>query len=166
MAAEHEPTDGPGHDPARDEPWRTEADAEWLARHSSDGFARWRRRLARFGLVGDAFSNAELGPFRGAPRNPELRRTGKSYAVIRYTEYQISYTTVHVELAWCRRCGGRLEIHRVVRRGKLHGGGEILGERIVGEVRACRRCDAGSWIFQSHMPATNRARARSRYVVL
>lgn len=140
--------------------WRTEADEAWLAQHSSNNFARWRRRLARLGIVGEALSNAELGPFGGARRNPELRRTDKAYAVIRYTEHQISYTTVHIDLAWCRRCGGRLEIHQVVRRS------ERIGEYVVGEVRGCRRCDAGSWLFESHMPRTRRARARGRYTVL
>ncbi|GAA1765962.1 hypothetical protein [Luedemannella helvata] len=142
------------------EVWRVEADDAWLARHSSDTFGRMRRRLARFGLLGEAVSHAELGPFAGAPRNPQLRRTGKSYAVIRYTEYQISYTTVHIELAWCRRCGERLEIHQVVRLN------ERVGRNVVGAVRACRRCNAGSWLFHSRMPATRRAAARSRYVVL
>jgi hypothetical protein len=147
-------------DAQRPDGWRTEADEAWLAQHSSSNFARWRRRLARLGIVGEALSNAELGPFGGPRRNPELRRTDKAYAVIRYTEHHISYTTVHIDLAWCRRCGGRLEIHQVVRRS------ERVGEYVIGEVRGCRRCDAGSWLFESHMPTTRRARARSRYTVL
>jgi hypothetical protein len=144
--------------------WRTEADDEWLATHKSQTFARFRRRLARLGLagpIGDAVSRAELGPFGGAPRNPQLKLGGKTYSVIRYTEHRIAYTTISVDLQRCRRCGGLLvEVHRVT-------AVDASGVRsVVGAVRMCRRCQADSWLFYSRMPATRRARRRARKVVL
>jgi hypothetical protein len=141
--------------------WRVEADAEWLAAHSSDTFARLRRRMRRFGLVANAMSQAELGPFGGAPRKPQLKIGGKAYAVVRYAEHHIAYTAIAVDLERCPRCGAKLrEVHRVlfVRR-------DGVRER-VGRVRMCRRCGADSWLFHSHMPVTGRARAWGRKVVL
>jgi hypothetical protein len=143
------------------EGWRTEADDEWLAARRSTSFARLRRRLQRLGVLGDAVSEAELGPFGGVPRRPTLKIGGKAYAVVRYAEHRIAYTTVRVDLLRCRRCGHRLvESHRI-----LFVGGD--GGRVaVGAVRACRRCEAESWLFTSRMPGTVRARARARKVVL
>jgi hypothetical protein len=141
--------------------WRGEADDEWLAAHRSQNFDRLRRRLRRAGLLGNAFANAELGPFGGAPRNPKLSVGGRTYAVIRYTHQWIAYTSIQVDLQRCRRCGHRLvEVHRLstVR---------ADGVRVrVGTVRACRRCAAESWMFTSRMPAIANARNRSRKVVL
>jgi hypothetical protein len=141
--------------------WRTEADDEWLAAHRSDNFARMRRRLKQLGLVGDAVSNAEMGPFGGSPRKPQLKIGGKAYAVVRYVEHRISYTTISVELDRCPRCGSPLaERHRLVRVGPEG------GRTIVGVIRACRRCDATSWLFRSRMPASRRGRRRDRKAVL
>jgi hypothetical protein len=141
--------------------WRVEADDEWLARHRSDTFGRLRRRLRRFGLVADAVSQAELGPFGGAPRNPQLKIGTKAYSVVRYAPHRITYTAVQVDLENCGRCGGRMvESHRLmcVREGDV---------RIrVGVVRMCRRCHAGAWLFHSRMPHTARARAVAGKVVL
>jgi hypothetical protein len=80
------------------EQWRTEADDEWLATHSSDSFARLRRRIRRFGVLGDSISHAELGPFGGAPRRPRLKVGGRTYSFVRYVESHVAYTTVHVDL--------------------------------------------------------------------
>jgi hypothetical protein len=146
---------------AVDAEWRTEGDDEWLAAHRSDTFARMRRRFGQVGLLGDAVSNAELGPFGGAPRKPQLRLGGRAYAVVRYAHHRISYTVIQVEPVRCRRCGGELaELHRIMTIG-ADGRGET-----VGAVRMCRRCSADSWLFLSRMPATRRARRVGRRVVL
>ena len=141
--------------------WRGEADDRWLAAHRSDSFARFRRRLARFGVLGDAVSQAELGPYGGTPRKPQLKIGGRDYSVVRYVEHRISHTTISVDLQHCRRCGHLLvEVHRVV---FVSSAGS---RRAVGAVRVCRQCQAGSWLFHSRMPATRRARRRARKVVL
>lgn len=143
------------------EAWRVEADDEWLAAHKSDTFARLRRKFARFGVLGEAMSNAEMGPFGGAPRNPRLKLGGKTYAFIRYAEHRISYTAIVLDLQSCRRCGRRLvHVHRIktVR--------EDGTRRLVGTVRMCRRCRASSWLFFSRMPTVERAREVARKVVL
>jgi hypothetical protein len=143
------------------ERWRIEADDEWLARHSSDTFARLRRRLRRFGVVADAVSNAELGPFAGAPRNPRLKVGGKAYAIVRYAEHRMSHTTVTVDLDACRRCGRQLVQRHTVKCVREN------GERVVvGAVRTCPRCQADSWMLYSRMPSVNRARRVARRVVL
>ncbi|HEX5198297.1 MAG TPA: hypothetical protein VFW27_00005, partial [Actinoplanes sp.] len=61
----------------------------------------------------------------------------------------------------CRRCGGPIaEVHRIVAVG-------ADGLRSsVGVVRMCRRCATNTWLFHSRMPATRRARAWGRRVVL
>jgi hypothetical protein len=141
--------------------WRVEADDEWVAAHSSANFAKLRMRLKRFGLLANAMSNAELGPFGGAPRNPRLKVGGRTYAVVRYAQHRLSYTTVSVELERCPRCGRRLvEAHRAAR---VRADG---GRLSVGTVRKCRRCDADSWLFFCRLPATTRARIKARKVVL
>jgi hypothetical protein len=141
--------------------WRVEADAEWLAAHSSDNFGRLRRRLRQVGRMADAVSHAELGPFAGAPRNPRLKLGGRAYAVVRYAEHRMSYTAVTVHIDRCRRCGRRLvERHTLV---MLSESGVRLP---VGVVRTCRRCQADSWMFYSRMPAVERARRATRKIVL
>jgi hypothetical protein len=143
------------------EAWRVEADDEWLAAHKSDTFARLRRKFARFGLFGEAFSNAETGPFGGAPRNPRLKLGGKTYAVVRYAEHRISYTAILLDVQRCRRCGLRLvHVHRIKTIN------EDGSRRVVGTVRMCRRCRSNSWLFFSRMPAVERARETARKVVL
>ena len=143
------------------EEWRYEADDEWLDAHRSANFERLRRRLRRLGAFGDALSNAELGPLGGAPRKPSLKIGGKAYAVVRYVEHRISYTTISIDLDRCRRCGRRLvERHQLIRVGPN-------GRRvIVGAIRGCRHCESSSWMFRSHMPSTIRARRRDRKAVL
>jgi hypothetical protein len=143
------------------EQWRTEADDEWLAGHRSDNFARLRRRLRRLGALSDGISQAELGPFGGAPRRPQLKIGGRSYAVVRYTTQHIAYTTIHLDLTRCRRCGRPLvEVHRIV---------SVAGDGLrttVGAVRRCRKCQADSWLFHSRMPSVERARNVARKIVL
>jgi len=149
-----------------EESWRVEADDEWLAAHKSENFAKFRRKLAKLGLLGlaDAASGAApalLGPMAGAPRRPQLKIGGKAYAVVRYAEHRISYTVIALDVQRCRRCGLRLvHVHRImtVR--------EDGTRRVVGTVRACRRCKANSWLFFSRMPTVERARERARRVVL
>jgi hypothetical protein len=143
-----------------DDGWRTEADEEWLRRHRSANFARLRRGLRHVGGFADAVSHAELGPFGGAPRRPQLKIEGAKYSTVRYATHRIAYTTIHLYLLRCRRCGDLVEAHRIV---------QVLqdGERrLVGMLRVCRRCELNSWMFYSRMPATTRARRFSRKVVL
>ncbi len=82
--------------------WRIEADDEWLASHSSDTFQRLRRRARLLGRVSDAVSNAELGPFSGAPRNPQLKVGGRAYSVVRYVGNGERRSIAAVRL--CRSC--------------------------------------------------------------
>src|SRR4051794_23090742 len=136
--------------------WRTEADDTWHATHRSAFFKR-RRRSA----IGEAFSMAELGPFRGAPRNPRLRGQDKDYSHVRYAVRHFAYTAVQVDLLDCRICGHRLlEEHRMLTWSQ---GGEV---RMVGSIRRCRRCHRESWLFTSHMPSVISARRRDAKVVL
>jgi hypothetical protein len=150
----------PPDDGNRDRRWRVEADDEWLATHRSATFQRLRR-LKRLAALSGAVSNAELGPYGGAPRRPQLKLGGKTYSVVRHVEHHISYTTISVDLERCRYCGRQLvERHQLVQVGPE-------GRRVrVGVVRACRRCQSSSWLFHSRMPATIRARRRDRKVVL
>lgn len=145
------------------EGWRTEADAAWLAAHQSTSMGRLRRRFRRYAGIGGAISRADLGPFAGAPRNPTLKVVdGSRYATIRYTAvHRVTYTSIPAEITRCLRCGRTLaEEHTVT----AHPDGE--GLRIVGSLTRCRRCDASSWLFTSHMPATQQARTRARKLVL
>lgn len=142
------------------EQWRTEADPEWLARHRSDSFARIRRRVMGVGRLADAMSHAELGPFGGAPRRPELKIGGATYSSVRYATHRITYTTIHVYLQRCRRCGAVVEAHRLVYVR------EDGARRAIGSLRVCRTCQANSWLFYSRMPATTRARTWARKVVI
>jgi hypothetical protein len=140
--------------------WRTEADPEWLRHHRSENFVRMRRRLRALGSFSDAVSHAELGPFGGAPRNPQLRIEGAKYSTVRYTQHRIAYTTIHIYLQRCRRCGAEVESHRVI---CVRADG---GRRMLGTLQVCRECQLNSWMFHSRMPATARARAWARKVVV
>jgi hypothetical protein len=140
--------------------WRVEADDEWLATHSSDTFQRLRRRARLFAGLGEAMSNAELGPFGGTPRRPVLKIGGRAYSFVRYADHHLTYTTIQVEPDTCRHCGRELaERHRVE---------YVRGDtrESVAVVRMCRACHAGAWLFHSHMPSTARARRAARKVVL
>jgi hypothetical protein len=141
--------------------WRVEADAEWLAAHRSDTFARVRRLLGSAGTLGDAVSLAELGPFGGAPRNPRLRPDRAAYATIRPAEARYAHTVLAVETAPCRRCGREPATAQRVTCVRESG-----ARVVVGTVRLCAACQGESWRFVSHMPRTERARERSRRVVL
>jgi hypothetical protein len=147
-------------DPA--EQWRTEADDAWLASHRSTILTQFRRRFRRLGGgIGAAVSNAEMGPYAGAPRNPTLRIGGKAYAVVRYARHRIAYTAVQVEMHVCEYCGRPFaETDRV--QAVRESGGRV----VVGAVRMCRSCQSDSWMFRSHMPSVGRARQRSRKIVL
>lgn len=141
--------------------WRVEADDAWHAAHSSDTFARLRRRFRGSSRFGDAVSNADLGPLAGAPRNPRLKIGGREYSYVRYVEHRIAYTIIVIDLERCRICDRKMvEVHRL--RKVADDGGMLT----VGSVRMCRSCQSTSWLFHSRMPATNRARARTRKVVL
>ena len=143
------------------EEWRREADDDWLAARRSANFERLRRRVRLLGGLAEGMSNAELGPFGGAPRRPQLRIGGKTYAVVRYATHHIAYTTIQVDPGVCRRCGQRLvEVHRIV---------YVRGSdtrTTVGTVRTCRRCQADSWVFFSRMPTVIRVRQVARKIVL
>jgi hypothetical protein len=153
------PDEGPPDERPGD--WRTEADEEWLRRHQSANFERMRKRFRRLGGgVADALSHAELGPFGGAPRRPQLKIEGAKYSTVRYTSHRIAYTTIHVYLQRCRRCGRVVESHRVIYVR------EDGGRRVIGTLQVCRRCELNSWMFYSRMPSTTRARAWARKVVL
>jgi hypothetical protein len=80
---------------------------------------RLRHRLRRTGLVGDAVSQAELGPFGGAPRKPNLQPGPKRYSVVRFVIATHSHTAISVEPERCGRCGGSSpEVHRALRVGR------------------------------------------------
>lgn len=141
--------------------WRTEADEEWLAAHSSQAMARLRHRLRRTGFLGDAVSQAELGPFGGAPRKPNLHPGPKRYSVVRFVIATYSHTAISVELERCGQCGGSfLEVHRALRVR------EDGVPAVIGEVRMCRGCQRESWMFHSHMPTAAKMRTTARKVVL
>jgi hypothetical protein len=145
------------------EQWRTEADDEWLARHRSNRFAQIRRLFGgRGALLAGAVSEAELGPFRGAPRKPKLKTDEAEYSVIR----PVAHGIAHLQIAtlmdpdYCRRCGQAVQVHGMTRVGPD-------GERInVGSVQECRHCGADSWQLRSHMPAVERFRRQARKTVL
>lgn len=144
------------------EPWRVEADDEWLASHSSDTFARVRRIFHPFARTGDAISHSALGGILGgAARNPELNVRGIVAAQVRYAEQQYAYTTTQVDLDVCRRCGNTLEERHRLLLVDCDG-----GRRSVGAVRACRGCDTESWLLKSHMPSAHRLVAQRAKVVL
>lgn len=140
--------------------WRIEADDEWLAAHSSDTFQRLRRRTRLMAGLAEATSNAELGPFGGAPRRPVLRIGRKDYSVVRYADHHLSYTVIQVDPVECRRCGMKMAERHLI--GRLADGVRTT----VGAVRMCRNCQAEAWLFHSHMPAARRARRQGRKVVL
>jgi hypothetical protein len=53
--------------------------------------SRLRRRFRFLGGVADAVSHAEMGPYAGAPRNPELRvGDEKSYSTVLHTTQQVT----------------------------------------------------------------------------
>ncbi|MEU7908773.1 hypothetical protein [Actinoplanes sp. NPDC049118] len=64
--------------------------------------SRLRRRFRFLGGVADAVSHAEMGPYAGAPRNPELRvGDEKSYSTVRYTTHQVAVSAADEE-QWLR----------------------------------------------------------------
>lgn len=153
--------------PAQDDPgrteadWRIEADAEWLATHRSETMAGLRRRFGRVLTFGDAVSSAELGPFGGAPRKPDLRVAPSRYSVVRYVVAVYAYTAIQVVLENCGRCGRPMqEAHHATLFGNDGAG------RALGTVRKCRSCAGDSWLFRSHMPAVARARTLAAKTVL
>ncbi|GLI00850.1 hypothetical protein [Phytohabitans aurantiacus] len=144
------------------EPWRVEADDEWLLSHSTDSFARIRRVFHPVSGAGDAVSHSVLGGLLGGtPRNPELKVKGVQAEQIRYAEKHYSYTATRVEVGVCRRCDHRLqERHHML----LVAADGRRAE--IGRARACRACDAGSWMFVSHMPRARRRAAEIAKIVL
>ena len=121
---------------------------------------RFRRRFSRVRFA-DAVSNAELGPFGGAPRNPPLRVASSRYSVVRFVVAVYAYTSIHVMLEYCRGCGRPMqEAHHAVTV-RSDGVGVSLGA-----VRKCRSCAGDSWLFQSHMPSVARARRQAAKTVL
>jgi hypothetical protein len=141
--------------------WRVEGDDAWLAEHSSQTFARLRRRLPSH--AGRIFADSVLGGtvFSGPKRNPQLRLDSRYTEQIRYAERQYAYTAVRVELYRCRLCGGgQLVRHRI----------SLVaadGRRThVGQLSRCFRCDSESWLFRSRMPSVVASRARYAKVVL
>jgi len=140
--------------------WRVEADDEWLAAHSSETFQRLRRRTSLLSRLGEAMSNAELGPFGGAPRRPQLKIGGRAYSVVRYVQHVYAYTVIQVDPVRCDRCGCEVaEQHQI----KYVGRNE---EMPIAAVRMCRSCQADAWLFHSRMPAARKAREIGRKVVL
>lgn len=140
---------------AEDE-WRNEADEQWLAEHRSKFFKRRRSAL------GQAVSQAEIGPFGGAPRNPDLTKGFKAYSTIRNAYKQASYTEIRVTTSYCRTCGTRsLQLHRLSAYV-----GESDRQATFGQLEMCSKCDEGSWLFTVHGPRTEAARARARKTVI
>ncbi|MEU4222504.1 hypothetical protein [Actinoplanes sp. NPDC026623] len=71
------------------------------AERGSTFMSRLRRRFRFLGGVADAVSQAEMGPYAGAPRNPELRvGDEKSYSTVQYTSVQV--TAAADEDRWLR----------------------------------------------------------------
>jgi hypothetical protein len=146
---------------AQDDSWRVEADDEWLDRHRSETMAGFRRRFSRIMTAGDAVSNAELGPFSGAPRNPQLRVVNSRYSVVRHVVAVYAYTSIQVMLEFCRDCGRPTqEAHHAM---TIRSDGVRLS---LGAVRRCRSCAGDSWLFRSHMPSTVKARRLAAKTVL
>jgi hypothetical protein len=146
---------------AQGDSWRVEADDEWLADHRSQTMARVRRRFSRVRTAGEAVSNAELGPFAGAPRNPPLRVATSRYSVIRHVVAVYAYTSIRVMLEYCPGCGRPAqEAHHAM---MVRSDGSRIN---VGAVRKCRSCAGDSWLFQSRMPSVAKARLQSAKVVL
>ncbi|MDQ7904000.1 hypothetical protein RB614_05625 [Phytohabitans sp. ZYX-F-186] len=144
------------------EPWRTEADDQWLAAHSSDAFSRIRRVFHPLAGGADAVSHSVLGGmFGGAPRNPQLKVKGVTPEQVRYAERHYAYTTSHVDVGLCRRCGHPLEERHHLLYVDPHG-----HRQRVGTARACRRCAARSWLFTSHMPGARRLAAARAKIAL
>lgn len=144
------------------EPWRTEADDQWLAAHSGDAFSRIRRVFHPLAGGADAVSHSVLGGLLGGPpRNPDLKVKGVTAEQVRYAERHYSYTTSQVDLGVCRRCGHTLEERHHLLVVDPHG----FRQR-VGTARACRRCAAGSWMFTSHMPGARRLAASRAKIAL
>jgi hypothetical protein len=145
-------------DVRRGEVWRGEADDEWVAGHRSNLMAWLRRRFGALRGVGEAVSDAETGPYAGAPRNPRLRlEDDPGYATVRYATDRMAYTTTTTTADVCERCGRPLvEEHEIE---YVRGEG---GHLPVGAVRACRACQAGSWLRESRMPTVSRARDAAR----
>ncbi len=146
------------------EPWRTEADEEWLARHRSNRFERIRRWFGDSGAgIAGAISQAELGPFGGAPRKPKLKQENAEYSHVRPVSRGIAHTTIAAAATdpeHCRQCGQPVEVHDVNTVGPD-------GERVnVGSIQQCDHCGADSWQLRSHMPAVERFRRQARKTVL
>jgi hypothetical protein len=121
---------------------------------------RFRRRFSRI-RVADAISNAELGPFGGAPRNPQLRVETSRYSVVRHVVAVYAFTSIQVMLEYCRTCGRPMqEAHHAM---NIRGDGVRLP---VGVVRRCRSCAGDSWLFRSHMPSVAKARLLAAKTVL
>lgn len=136
--------------------WKREANEQWLAEHRSRTFKHRRSAL------GQAISQAEIGPFGGAPRNPDLTKGFKAYSIIRNAYRQVSYTEIRVTTSYCRICGTRsLELHRL-----FAYSGESDRQVTFGHVKMCRKCNEGSWLFTAHGARTEAARARARKTVL
>jgi hypothetical protein len=146
---------------AQGDSWRVEADDEWLAGHRSQTMTRFRRRFSRVLTVGNAVSNAELGPFAGAPRNPPLRVATSRYSVIRHVVALYAHTSIGVMLEYCRVCGRPAQEahHAIMVRSD--------GARVyLGAVRKCRSCAGDSWLFHSRMPSVVKARREAAKIVL
>jgi hypothetical protein len=112
-------------------------------------------------MVADAVSHAELGPFGGAPRNPQLRVSTSRYSVVRHVVAVYAYTSIQIMLEYCRDCGRPMqEAHHAV---TVRSDGVRL---TLGAVRRCRGCAADSWLFRSHMPSVERARRQAAKTVL
>ncbi|GAA4672826.1 hypothetical protein [Phytohabitans rumicis] len=144
------------------EPWRVEADDQWLLTHSGDAFARVRSVFHPLAGGADAVSHSALGGILGStPRNPPLKVKDVTAEQVRYAEQHYAYTTTQVELGVCRRCGHLLnERHRLQQV-------DARGHRTqVGSAHACRSCDARSWMFTSHMPSARRLRTSRSKIVL
>lgn len=122
---------------------------------------RFRRRFGRVRTLGDAVSNAELGPFGGAPRNPQLRIGTSRYSVIRHVVAVYAHTAIRVVLEDCAGCGRPMQ--------EAHHAMNVRsdGQRVhLGVVRKCRSCAGDSWLFLSRMPSVVKARREAAKVVL
>ncbi|MEV0896058.1 hypothetical protein [Actinoplanes sp. NPDC049802] len=116
------------------------------------------RRLPILRGVADAVSHADLGPYAGAPRDPDLRiGDEQGYSTVRYATGHIAHIATSVSEDVCPRCGSAMaENHEIQQRE-----GSAVRLR-TGSARVCRACEPDSWLLRSQMSAVARARETNR----
>ena len=122
----------------------------------------WLRRLPILRRLAGAVPHADLGPYAGAPREPDLRVDGADgYSLVRYATSHIAYTCTSTSQELCPRCGQPVrETHNL----RYMGGTQT--SRSIGVVHACRDCHPDTWLRRSQMPGAIRQRQANHRNVL